>query len=1278
MMKFFIYLSVILPAWVSNLAAAQPTNAVAVADFESTGTTDETKDCAFGLADVLAVELQQRGVVLFERQQIRVVLGERRITASGLMRWQKNHSAEIPDLAYLVAGNLRAPDRQRFQLEVSLVEAQTGRNAATFTGEGQYPKDLPRTLAELAGQISRHLKSAAGNTASVEPPATQSSFRTPEVALLFYKGIAYCMAGQPELGVTWFMDAEKAAPTFLPARVWEMRAFEMLGLTDFAAIARQRLRETPNGPGVLNRLNTSRFLNQNLISVAMIPDPRLNADGLKLATRLKNLLGQQSTFFVADPANIHALAAEMDLQLTEQGAHDLELTSMLWSSMDALVLVSGDPAHPGELSVQLRDALSGEILFSTAVKADASQLKKLAGQLAEKISATRTTVGSALKIRSNAPAIKPVQVTNTDRTEFAGLLRFLSENPSDRPAWMRLALFFPWLSDWRYPCACFDRVRIGTDLSEPDAAHWISDAIWHKRGYEGTSRGGGPAPSIQTEAAVLFSHFPASPEAAYARSALTLELIDRTNYAAAVPILLELDKALPELAKQVEIGPAYRANLFFFAAAALHETGDDVRARQFLARADEVLRQNPDLIIYDGNTYQLGVWVNHFPVSHPLFGKERSLRQAVAEWGERLNPPAKIDGKEVITLGQLESLLDLARQTSGPAQSAQLLDFLKRLAEHKQFHPEQYQGRITDTDPREPWRQIRLWNATTAGNYTLLGKLMVEAPGVVKQVFQDAASPAQKEEVRSVAHALAASLIPEIAAGFYDATDEYELALGKIEEAIGHPAAYPDTPSGRTNLPFKQAQDAANLRLEKIHLLQALGKHRAAAEYATSQIPAEEETPRWERVDPGSKNNTATYLTDDKGKLYACRDAADAWIAAGQPDKACEIFAKYARTCGPVDKMNAHGATVCIFWADYEAARGNRSEAAEILRGVVRQSEGKDWGVYLRTGYANAYNASISRLEKLRSDTEFQVISTDWEHPPKPAPAAEGTNSSDMRRDLDELLRGTSTGPNQRSYGGPQIGAFISKYGHSCVPVVLSAAQGGEFSAHLITTFGILQQTATPADAAQVLEAFKTVPQLAQTAFQLDSTNAAVILRERFGFYGHGGNIPQELMQVVEKFQLKDQYPVLIANFAGKDVNGATAPNAAAVDRILQHDPDPESLRLFRQALAATIQKQLLMKYRYGLASLGETAMRNGVPEGIEAVLRSDDNNATNCPACLRKFIELPADDSAARGMAESGLGRWQWEGQTKKFTLGQNKESKSALLMGASSHRTNNIISNP
>jgi len=52
---------------------------VAVVDFEMKGAkAAEAEDWSFGLADVLAVELRQRGVALFERQQIRVVLGERK------------------------------------------------------------------------------------------------------------------------------------------------------------------------------------------------------------------------------------------------------------------------------------------------------------------------------------------------------------------------------------------------------------------------------------------------------------------------------------------------------------------------------------------------------------------------------------------------------------------------------------------------------------------------------------------------------------------------------------------------------------------------------------------------------------------------------------------------------------------------------------------------------------------------------------------------------------------------------------------------------------------------------------------------------------------------------------------------------------------------------------------------------------------------------------------------------------------------------------------------
>ena len=141
-------------------ADLQISNAVAVADFEPRGGQPEAKDWAFGLADVLAVEMQQRGIVLFERQRIRMVLGERRLSSSGLMQLRGNPALEIPDLRYLVTGSIAAQSNRQFHVEAALVEAQSGRNAASFSYNGRYPEDLPGALASLADQIAERLKSA--------------------------------------------------------------------------------------------------------------------------------------------------------------------------------------------------------------------------------------------------------------------------------------------------------------------------------------------------------------------------------------------------------------------------------------------------------------------------------------------------------------------------------------------------------------------------------------------------------------------------------------------------------------------------------------------------------------------------------------------------------------------------------------------------------------------------------------------------------------------------------------------------------------------------------------------------------------------------------------------------------------------------------------------------------------------------------------------------------------------------------------------------------------
>ena len=1238
-MRFFFRLVLLPLVWFSLPAVAHPTNAVAVADFEMTDARSDSKDWAFGLADVLAVELQQRGVTLFERQQIRVVLGEREITASGLMQLRGNPAQDIPDLSYLVTGNIRELTNGQFHVEAALVAARTGRNAASFAREGRYPKDISAALAALADEIATQLK-ATGNSVLIQPPANAGPGATPEVNLLFYKGVAYCLAGKPELGVTWFIDLQTIAPDFLPARVWTMRAFQMIGLTNFAAIALDRLREAPGGQGVLNCLDQSRFLNWQLVTVAVLADPQMDVAGWKFQAALKTGLGRCPGLFVADPANIRSLAAEMDLQLTENGSRDLELDSVLWSAVDALALVRPAADSGGKsCSVELRDALSGEVLFHGQAPDAASEMDGFCRKLAAHIRGKgKLSEPGNLTGQTQSRAVKPAQVSNTDRNEFAGLLKYLSKNLSDREAWMRLALFVRWLNtsgggryDGGYEQVIADRVVAATDLNSSDAAHWLSIALWLRRYYEN------PPPPIAVEAATLLSRFPESPEAQYVRSALAMELVDQHKYAEAARLFLKLADELPHLSGTVNIRPDFWANFYFFAAATFHQLGDEAHARQFLGQAAEMLRQHPDI----GLSYASGEWGNPFPQNHLLFGPDQDLRQAVATWQARISPLPQTNGN-TMTLEQLDAMqAEVSHLPDKEKESrARRVEFLKRLIEHKESHLELYQGRINESDYKSPYRKVEIWGrGTTYGYFSLPGKLVMEATGLLAQL---ARSHRHIEETRHLADLLAEHLNAPIAASCFEAVGESERALQKVEEAIAHPAPFPPLSFGMH--PTREQSEAAELRERKIHLLQVLGRWTEAAAYAQAQA--------------------RTPLHDADAQLSATVDAAKACVAIGHTNDACRLFSEFVQAEEPAGKMDAQSAAARLWWAEYEAERGNQFAASELLREVIKQSEGKDWGVYLRTGYAKAYDAAVSRLAKIRSQAqEIPAASTDWEYPPQTdGNVSADTNAltAEMEHDLADILHGKSTGPNQTSYGYG-VDDFIKKYGSNAVPVVLQTAEQGDFPAHLIAQFKLLDRIATPADAPAVLEAFKYTPRLAQTAFRLDATNATAILAERFAIYTKGGEIPPELLDVIGKYRLKNEYPVLIANLSTKELNGNLAPDTAAVDRVLRRGATPAQRASFRAALASLLEKQLLTSYRNGLDSLAETALRNGVPEGIEARLRSDNPVSTNCLVCLRKYLVLPADNDQALMVVQAGLGRWQWDSKTKTFVLGETGTGPSA-----------------
>ena len=1126
------------------------------------------------------------------------------------------------------------------------MEAQSGRNAASFSYNGRYPEDLPGALASLADQIAERLKSA-GAAAGLPRDGRPAPIEAPEVSLLFYKGISYCLAGEPETGVTWFIDTLKAAPAFLPARVWTMRAFEMAGLPGFAAVARTNAQEAPGGQGGLNRLEESPFLTREMVSVAVIPDVRLDATGLQVASALKTALGQRTNLFVTDPANVHALAAEMDLQLTEKGGRDLELASVLWSAVDAVVFVR-PPEHSNgkEISVEVRDAASGEVLFHARTPRDGSAPGRLVGDLADQVLKQRKP-GSPKQLRQETrarAAIKPAPVSNTDRDEFAGLLRYLEGNPSDRSAWMRLALFVRWLNtgagghyNGAYESAISDCVLAATDPKASDAAGWTADALWHRRYYESAP------PPIAVEFAPLLERYPLSPEAQNVRSAVAMECLDQHKYAEAARIFLKLAEDLPQLPTDVKVGPDYWANFYFFTGVTLYQLGDKARAEEFISKSAGVLRTNKEVGLLP---YSLGVhWRNPFPQTHPWFGPGKDLRQGVAAWEARLNPAVAGDEKKPLTLEQLEMLLTEAKQASGKKGAAKRLEYVRRLVEFKQLNPALFQGRITDSFPKNgTYRKVDIWRqGTTYGYFSLAGKLVLEGVGILNQLATHSAQ--DRHEVRQLAEALADKLDAPIAANVFEAVGEKRRALQQVEKAIGSPSPFPRNKFGMH--PTPQQYEARELRQQKILLLQALGKPEQAAEYARTQL----------------------QQPDADANLAATVDAAEAYAAIEHSDEACRLFAEFVRAEEPSGEMTKQSAAARLWWAEYEASRGNLFEATELLRQVVQHSEGKGWDGYLRHGYVTVYEEAMARLSKLRAQSKFPVASTDWDHSPRPAASAlepEAPEPSDMRRDLNALLRGTRTGRNRTSNGGAQVGAFIKKYGHAAVPAVVKAAAPGGSHAHLIASFKLLDQLVTPEDAALVLAAFKTAPQLAPVAFRLDPTNAAVILRERFAIYAKGGEIPEELRSLLEKYDLKDQYPVLVANLAAKELNGNTAPNAAAVDRLLRQGASPEMVESFREVLASIIKKEMLMNYQYGLAGLSETALRNGVPQGIEAVLHSENPVSTNSLARLRKYMDLPVDDAAALAMAQSGLGRWQWDESTARFVLGKMTSATRTSARGA------------
>jgi len=216
--------------------------AIAVAEFTAAPVTPG--DWAYGLADLLALELQGRGAVLLERRDLRWLLHERQRFFSSAVSLESAPFLDLPELRALVSGTIRQTAPNRFHLLVSLTDPGTGTEILSADTTGDWPADVPNALASVATRLSSNL-----GTRSVGPPPRRPSgfARTPEISWSFYRGIAHCLADEPEWGAVYFLEALRADRLFTAARVWNLRAFQWLGFGEFAQLAQAQLERTPDG-----------------------------------------------------------------------------------------------------------------------------------------------------------------------------------------------------------------------------------------------------------------------------------------------------------------------------------------------------------------------------------------------------------------------------------------------------------------------------------------------------------------------------------------------------------------------------------------------------------------------------------------------------------------------------------------------------------------------------------------------------------------------------------------------------------------------------------------------------------------------------------------------------------------------------------------------------------------------------------------------------------------------------------------------------------------------
>ncbi|MBA4366682.1 MAG: hypothetical protein C0403_03490 [Desulfobacterium sp.] len=1179
-----------------SLHAAVVPDSVGVLDFEMANENEKVDNWAIGLADFLSLRLQESGIQIYERQFLQYIFAEHRLSEAGLLKPVDVFKHKLPWVNYLIKGSIQKQNEKEFHLEVSLISAKTGIETAGFMEQGKYPDDINEKINLVADKIADKISTKSKDTVAAVSPFGFS--KTPEVVLMYYKGIAHCMKGRPEYGAAYFMEVLKIDPDFIAAHACLLKSFEMLGIEEYIEITDRSI-------------NKRKEIAQPIINIKKIPTVLLYADhpddgtAMQFYKNMRDALSKNADIRVLSPKYFQDLVAESDLSLSGVFDGSSPLSTMEWLHADTVIDLNFVYNDQKLIIVKINlwdirtQKIADRIELPISDKSCCSNLDAIV----RKILSAIVNAAHSPKDRHSKTVYDPERyqpLSNYDSgggifiiDDFARYLYLsLSGDISVRRDATLLLTNYRWGEEFRV--ATYKRLLKDIDKKERNAADLFSTALWAIYDYQyGESfcfprdrKEGRKYKSIADHFKILLDAYPDSVASIVLKYPIAYEYLVNGDIHKAADVFSSLagniDADTPFIKNSRQHGEYFLCSTYFFAAYTAYKTNRHDMAKQYIEKAKAL---SDKIYIYHLDCYCSYGYGGRYKAEHLGLGGGRIIECSTSKFCSN-DIKTDIINLYRLLVKQTETLKDEITLISGKILSARGNQRILLYRSYIENFVEYYKDNAIEMELE---------------SYQFFCEKVNELIAVSE-------NEQQANQIRSI-------VTPLISHLSYDQLIDLYLYMGQYEKA--------------EELARKENIDIDDKILPIVSSPEDYGTYlynKFMEDYKMGHVNRSDGLTIAHRC-------SETQQFDHAYEIYR--------ILLEE-----ELFDEYWKI-----QYKFHIARV-------EMLRGNLYKSSEIFREIARQNEGKNLYVDNLEGSANVHEQSLNYLKVLRlfPDSKF---SNQWLNNKEILRGVNlhgdfiiyvdpnrFENTDEMKQNFNMVISLTSLDGTI----GEELNPFIKQYQNDTIAWVIDRFNNPVLRNEHQRLIYILKRTHNRDHAQNILDIFKKFPRVVEIAFAYDPATARKIMHDRLPFMSLGNEIPEELASVIEKYRLEEYYELLFWHIS-KDCFYPLK-KIDMFDRLISKDMLSDSyVKSFRNALSCCIRNKLNQNHS-DLNPISRIAVKNGVADGIIGLLYKNTFRPGSDLAYLRKYIDLPTGEEAAEKFLRKNMKAFVWEEKRHQFVI--------------------------